>query len=262
MTATYPLARPSAFAANATNPLATLDSDLVNLTDTLNGLGNGVSVIATATITTASITNANITNGFIANASIASMSANTAVFVSPLGISSGGTNATTFGNNAVVVITAGSMAGVLPAANGTVLTSNGTAWGPALVSSGFPAAAPITNSLAADVLLNNTANYFDGPSVAQGSSGTWFVSGTVTVEDTAGIADFNAKLWDGTTVIASGRAFQTGGQQITITLSGVITSPAGNLRISVNDPSSTSGKIQFNASGNSKDSTISAYRIL
>jgi hypothetical protein len=39
---------------------------------------------------------------------------------------------------------------------------------------------PVTNSLGADVLLNNTANYFTGPSVAQGTSGTWFASGNVT----------------------------------------------------------------------------------
>ena len=45
---------------------------------------------------------------------------------------------------------------------------------------------PIANSISGNVALNNTSNYFDGPSVAQGTSGTWFVSGTVTVEDSAG----------------------------------------------------------------------------
>lgn len=60
---------------------------------------------------------------------------------------------------------------------------------------------PLSNSLGADVPLNNTANYFDGPSVAQGTSGTWFASGTVTCKDTAG-ASFFAKLWDGASVLA------------------------------------------------------------
>lgn len=60
----------------------------------------------------------------------------------------------------------------------------------------------LTNSLGADVLLNNTANYFDGPSIAQCSTGTWFASGTVTLNDSA-TAVMQCKLWDGTTVIAS-----------------------------------------------------------
>ncbi len=101
----------------------------------------------------------------------------------------------------------------------------------------------ITNSLSGDVALNNTANYFDGPSVAQGTSGTWFVSGTVTVRDTAGGAGFLAKLYDGTTVIASA-IINTPALNVPaiISLSGVITSPAGNLRIAVRDASSTSGR--------------------
>ncbi|WP_441267985.1 hypothetical protein AB7G19_17115 [Bradyrhizobium sp. 215_C5_N1_1] len=124
------------------------------------------------------------------------------------------------------------------------------------------AIAPSTNSIGADVALNNTANYFDGPSVNVGSSGTWFVSGTVTLTDTGSGAIFNAKLWDGATVIASAQAQGVGANvPITITLSGFKASPAGNLRISVKDTSATTGKILFNASGNSKDSAISAYRI-
>lgn len=119
----------------------------------------------------------------------------------------------------------------------------------------------VTNSLGADVALNNTGLYFDGPSVAAGT-GTWFVSGTVTVTDTAGVAAFLGKLTDGTTVIASGRITSTGASNPTmISLSGIITNPVSGLRISVRDTASTSGVILFNNSGNSKDSTISAYRI-
>lgn len=121
----------------------------------------------------------------------------------------------------------------------------------------------LTNSVGGDISLSNTGLYFDGPAVAQGSSGTWFVSGTVTVLDGAGAAAFQAKLWDGTTVIASGylNIQAAANQNGTISLSGVITSPAGNLRISVKDSTSASGKIIFNQSGNSKDSTITAVRI-
>lgn len=121
---------------------------------------------------------------------------------------------------------------------------------------------PITNSLSGDVNLNNIANYFDGPSVAQGTVGTWFVSGTVSVWDTAGGANILCKLWDGTTLIATCAGQATAASTaVTISLSGYLTSPAGNLRISVRDSTSTSGKILFNQSGNSKDSTITAIRI-
>jgi len=120
----------------------------------------------------------------------------------------------------------------------------------------------ITASLGADVSLNNTGSYFDGPSVAQGTSGTWFASGTVTLIDTAGGASFNVKLWDGTTVIASaGPTTSAINQRITVSLSGSLSSPAANIRISVNDSTSTSGAIKFNSSGNSKDSTLTAVRI-
>jgi hypothetical protein len=120
----------------------------------------------------------------------------------------------------------------------------------------------IANSLAADVLLSNTATYFDGPSVAQGTVGTWFASGTITLADSAGAAQFQAKLWDGTTVIASGDDTQgvTAGF-ISISLSGFLTTPASNIKISCKDVTSSNGKIFFNATGNSKDSTITAFRI-
>lgn len=121
---------------------------------------------------------------------------------------------------------------------------------------------PITNSLSGDVSLSNTSNFFDGPSVAQGTAGTWFVSGTITLFDSVGGgANFNVKLWDGTTVIASSYAFEAASAYGAISLSGYISSPAGNLRISVKDVTATSGKIIFNQSGNSKDSTITAIRI-
>lgn len=125
-----------------------------------------------------------------------------------------------------------------------------------------PSLSHITASLGADVALNNTANYFDGPSVAQGSTGVWFASGTVTLTDTGTAAVFDVKLWDGTTVVAS---CETGlpstGTVRTVALSGFLSTPAGNLRISVKDKSATTGKILFNQSGNSHDSTITAIRI-
>ena len=128
----------------------------------------------------------------------------------------------------------------------------------ALVSS-RPALSYLTNALAADVALNNTASFFDGPQVAQGTSGTWLVGGSATVQDTAGAANFNIQLWDGTTVIAEGHARVA--DQFTFesrAVAGIITNPAGNLRISVKDATSTNGLIK-NLVGT--DSMIWAVRI-
>src|SRR5258708_4496478 len=120
--------------------------------------------------------------------------------------------------------------------------------------------APASNSLGADVLLNNNALFFDGPSIPQGTSGTWFASGTVTLSDSGG-GTFRIRLWDGATVIASTTMIAASSAAITATLSGFITAPAGNLRMSVKDISSANGRILFNATGDSKDSTLTVMRI-
>lgn len=120
----------------------------------------------------------------------------------------------------------------------------------------------LTNSIGANVTLNNASAYFDGPSVAQGTTGTWLVSGTVTVSDSTGVSVFLAKLWDGTTVVASTVGVSGGaGSQLSLSLSGIITAPAGNLRISVLDSSHTTGSIIANGSGAGKDSTITAVQM-
>ena len=66
-----------------------------------------------------------------------------------------------------------------------------------------------------------------------------------------------------TTVISSAGAVNNGGTNFinSISLSGFLATPAGNLRIDCKDITATTGVIIFNGSGNSKDSTISAYRI-
>lgn len=150
--------------------------------------------------------------------------------------------------------------------------SPGTAYplnvGAGLAASGSDVVLSMTsvkNSLGGDVNLNNTSNYFDGPSVAQGTAGTWFASGTVTVTDTGGAATFYCRLWDGTVpgliaTAASGTA-GSANTNVLMSLSGLLTSPAGNIRISCRDITATTGKILFNITGSSADSTLSAIRI-
>ena len=123
-----------------------------------------------------------------------------------------------------------------------------------------PSATQITNSLSVDVALANTALYYDGPSVAQGSTGTWFCAGSVTV--LAGTASaLYAKMWDGTTVASSTAVSLPVGQAVDIALSGYVSAPTGNMRISVRNITATDNLIKANYSGNSKDSTISCFRV-
>lgn len=125
----------------------------------------------------------------------------------------------------------------------------------------YPLLTSLSNSIGADVALNNTANYFTGPTIAQGAAGTWFASGCVSVTDTVG-ATFHVKLWDGTTIIASAiMSSSVANEPQAIALSGVLATPAGNIRMSVRDLSSVNGKILFNTTTNNKDSTLTVLRI-
>ncbi|MGY3527288.1 hypothetical protein [Bradyrhizobium sp. USDA 4452] len=163
----------------------------------------------------------------------------------------------------VITAVAGAAASIQP---GTTAVTGGTVGNILAVGSGPTlvqfAPSQINSVLGVDIAMNVANTYFDGPSVAQGSTGTWFVCGTLTVIDTAASRNFDAKLWDGTTVISSCTVSTAGANfSDTITLCGFITSPAGNLRISCRT-NSTTAKIQFNQSGNIKDSTITAYRLI
>jgi hypothetical protein len=122
---------------------------------------------------------------------------------------------------------------------------------------------PVNGFLNANVALSNVSAHFDGPSIAQGSNGTWFASGAVVIYDTGAAADFGLKLWDGNTIISEARV-KTGAANlyVTVPLSGFMTAPTGNLRISVQDSSSTNGNIVHGIFGsNNKSSYISAIRI-
>jgi hypothetical protein len=99
-------------------------------------------------------------------------------------------------------------------------------------------------ALSADVLLNNTANFFDGPSVSL-PPGTHDIELSVCVIDTAGAATIIAKLWDGTTVESSG-AVTTGAANFAgqIALSGTVTvASTTTWKVSLRCPGSTNAKI-------------------
>ena len=135
-----------------------------------------------------------------------------------------------------------------------------TAGGPS--SSAVALFTSFTNVLVNDITMTNTANFYDGAVVVQGTVGTFLVMGGATTFSNNPTVNYNAKLWDGTTVIASGsnntQAQSTG---TSFALSGVIKNPAGNLRISVNDSTHTTDLIKANDSGAGKDTYVVAIRI-
>jgi hypothetical protein len=125
-----------------------------------------------------------------------------------------------------------------------------------------PVLGKLTNALTGDVTLNNTANYFGGPRVAQGTTGTWLAMGKVTCIDSATGARFDAKLWDGTNLIDSGsQSSGAAGFAAIIPVMGYITNPAGDIRIDVKDATAATGLIKFNVTGNSLDSSLTVIRI-
>lgn len=173
--------------------------------------------------------------------------------------------------NSTYFIPSSASSGFLPssaATGGTVTQVNtgvGLTGGPITISGTLAVSlTTLTNSLASDVQLSTAAGapYVNGPSVAQGSSGTWLASGSLTLVSNA-VSNGFFKLWDGTTVIDSGNVIFAGGVVRTmVSLSGVITSPASNIKISVSNPDlSTGAFMEANRSGNGKDCTITVVRI-
>jgi hypothetical protein len=118
------------------------------------------------------------------------------------------------------------------------------------------------NTLGGNVLLNDTSNFFVGPSIAQGSTGTFSAKGTATIGSSSPNDPIVCKLWDSTTIIADSTFLVPNNGRFPIPLSGNITNPAGNIRISCRDTVSVNGTIfQDVGLGTNKASNVSAERI-
>ena len=145
---------------------------------------------------------------------------------------------------------------------GTGLTSTGTC---NISTSGtctlLTSLTNLTNSLGSNIAFS-TGAFTDGPSVAQGTSGTWHASGSITWTDSASGGVATCKLWDGTTIIDSATNYQVGSSQVqTISLSGNLSSPAANIRISCESLANTTTSMLFAAGSTAKSSTVSVFRI-
>lgn len=118
-----------------------------------------------------------------------------------------------------------------------------------------------TTALGGDVALNNTGTFFTTVQLTL-AAGTWHVIAKATVSTSAAGSDFNLKLTDGTTIIDSGYVNTTTNSQKVATLAGTITNPAAAVALLIKDPTDTGGKALFNASGSSRDTSITAIKIV
>jgi len=140
----------------------------------------------------------------------------------------------------------------LPAVDGSALT-NLTIPYPTLTSS--------TNTLGSDVVCVNTTLYYDGPSLNIGATGTWLVIAKLCVGLPGSASSFYLKLTDGTTLIDSANMSIETSTLRPITLAGIITNPAGNVKAQVRNATVTNGGFVYNNSGLGKDCQLFAVRI-
>ena len=123
----------------------------------------------------------------------------------------------------------------------------------------------LSNSLGADVALNDTSKYFDGPAIALPEGGVWFVTATITVDDYSSGAHIEARITDGTNVLAS-TAVTLGNTTFkgTITLSAFVN---GGLTATIQavDTTTVFGRILAKSlgggTGQSNASTMRAIRV-
>ncbi len=122
----------------------------------------------------------------------------------------------------------------------------------------------VTSTTTATFSLSSTATTFDIAFVTQGTSGVWFATAFISATDTAGTNTTSFKLWDGTTVIGAGIVRALGVGVITSgSVSGVISNPAANIKLSVVCNSAT-GQIDAGGTGFSTyvpNSAVTAIRI-
>ena len=104
-----------------------------------------------------------------------------------------------------VTIVAGANIGITSSATGTYRIDGAAAGG-----GGGAAVTGQMNQLSGNVTMTLANTYYDGPSLSLGA-GTYYLSGTVTVNGIDAAIEVTSKLWNGTTVGASTEGLAYGG---------------------------------------------------
>lgn len=119
-----------------------------------------------------------------------------------------------------------------------------------------------TATLGGNVALNATGSYFDVLSLSL-EAGTWFVTATALVNDSGATATIYVRFYDGTNTYASSATYSDNLVRGTaVTISAVITlASTTTVKLQARGPDSTTSRILFNQSGNSKDTHMNAVRI-
>lgn len=118
------------------------------------------------------------------------------------------------------------------------------------------------------VSLNNTANYFNVCNTGSiGAAGQmWLLVGVVTVTDTVGAANINARIWDTSTVFAeTSCTVQASNSEMVMTVLALVSpSAATTYHLSCKDLTSTSGQAlqTGNAGTANKATSITAIRLI
>jgi hypothetical protein len=183
-------------------------------------------------------------------------------------------HANTIGNPTLAV--QGLPAGAIARINGTALSPGDMPAGPVTVicTSTTPtfalltpyAAAATTTYLGADVALNNTASFFNGPNTGSLPPGNYLIIGKATVKDSAGAAGIGVQIHNGTSAIdtASGTTFGANTELTIALVAGVTLAAATTLTLQAKDPISTSGVLLTTgaaAGASNRATSITAVRL-
>lgn len=145
-------------------------------------------------------------------------------------------------NDTAAVLTVGTNDYVLTAASGE---ATGLKW--AAVASGLTTASA---TLGANVTLTTAGTYYDGPSVSC-AAGDWMFVTVVSCQDNTGVAEFNTKLWDGTTIYASPTVYgaAAGLTEQIVAIAKVTLASTTTVKMSVTNSTRNGGTIRADGAG-------------
>lgn len=138
-----------------------------------------------------------------------------------------------------------------------------TGTNPVTTSGTFTAAVSLTSfaASAGSNIATNSATYTIGAQVAQGSTGTWFAIASVAFVDSAGAQTLKCRITDGT--VGYGSSAVTSGAAVVgqMSFSGIVPTPAANIRVECQNTAGATTTMLFNQSGNGFDTSIRVFRI-